>query len=209
MRGRKLRYEIHVQGDDLVTRPMKHRVREAIFDLVGTEVASMHAIDLFAGTGALGLEALSRGAAHATFVERHHPTARALAANIAALDVEPRTTLQATSAFLWARRDAIALATANRNQAPSRTPAPPSPFPLPASPWLVFISPPYDFYADRCDEMLDLVARMMNAAPPESILIVEADDRFDMTTLPTVGETAKVAWDVRPYLPAVVAVGRL
>jgi 16S rRNA (guanine966-N2)-methyltransferase len=48
---------------------MKHRTREAIFNLVSTECTGVHAIDLFAGTGALGLEALSRGAASATFIE--------------------------------------------------------------------------------------------------------------------------------------------
>ena len=56
-RGRKLRYH----GDPVV-RPMKHRVREAIFNLISTESDGAHAIDLFAGTGALGLEAISRGA---------------------------------------------------------------------------------------------------------------------------------------------------
>ena len=57
-RGRKLLY-----SGDFRTRPMKDRLREAVFNLVGPAVAGMHAIDLFGGTGALGLEALSRGAA--------------------------------------------------------------------------------------------------------------------------------------------------
>ena len=46
------------------------RVREAVFNLLGTQVTGSQAIDLFAGTGALGLEAISRGATHATFIER-------------------------------------------------------------------------------------------------------------------------------------------
>ena len=83
-RGRKLRYEPFRAGDNRVTRPMKHRVREAIFNLVGTAAEGRHAIDLFAGTGALGLEALSRGAAHATFIEKHVPTARVIEENIKA-----------------------------------------------------------------------------------------------------------------------------
>src|SRR5262249_42961688 len=69
-RGRKLQY-----SGDIRTRPMKDRVREALFNLIGPNVRGMHAIDLFAGTGALGLEAISRGAAGATFIERHYPTA--------------------------------------------------------------------------------------------------------------------------------------
>ena len=61
-RGRKLKYEPFRIGDDPVTRPMKHRVRESIFNLADQGSEGRHAIDLFAGTGALGLEALSRGA---------------------------------------------------------------------------------------------------------------------------------------------------
>ena len=49
------------------TRPMKDRVREAVFNLIGTEVKGTHVVDLFAGTGALGLEASCRGALSATF----------------------------------------------------------------------------------------------------------------------------------------------
>jgi len=71
LRRRKLQY-----SGDLRTRPMKDRVREAVFNLLGTQVTGSQAIDLFAGTGALGLEAISRGATHATFIERHLPTAK-------------------------------------------------------------------------------------------------------------------------------------
>jgi 16S rRNA (guanine966-N2)-methyltransferase len=69
-RGRKLKHEpFRTEEDLLVTRPMKHRLRETIFNLVSTGAQGRHAIDLFAGTGALGLEALSRGAAFALFIE--------------------------------------------------------------------------------------------------------------------------------------------
>ena len=60
------------------TRPMKDRVRESLFDLLGPRVRGAVAIDLFAGTGALGFESISRGAARAVFVERHFPTADAI-----------------------------------------------------------------------------------------------------------------------------------
>ena len=69
-------------------RPMKDRVREAIFNLIGPAIRGKHAMDLFAGTGALGLEALSRGADRATFIEQHFPTAKIIRQNIAALGVE-------------------------------------------------------------------------------------------------------------------------
>src|SRR6476661_8043397 len=85
MRGRKLKY-----SGDLRTRPMKDRVREAVFNLLGTQVAGSHAIDLFAGTGALGLEAISRGAAMATFIERHLPTANLIQENASAIGIAER-----------------------------------------------------------------------------------------------------------------------
>ena len=62
-------------------------------------------IDLFAGTGALGIEALSRGATSATFIERHVPSAQVVEENVAELDIADRVTLRITSAFLWSKRD--------------------------------------------------------------------------------------------------------
>ena len=64
---------------------MKDRLREAIFNLVGPLPPGMQAWDLFAGTGALGLEAISRGAERATFLEQHYPTAGIIRQNITAL----------------------------------------------------------------------------------------------------------------------------
>jgi len=61
-------------------------VREALFDILGP-VAGMRVLDLFAGTGAVGIEALSRGGARAVFVERDREALRALRANLAALGV--------------------------------------------------------------------------------------------------------------------------
>jgi 16S rRNA (guanine966-N2)-methyltransferase len=169
---------------------MKHRTRESIFNLVSTECAGHHAIDLFAGTGALGLEALSRGAETATFIEKHVPSAQLVEANIRALGVEDRATLLVTSAFLWAKRDLMNAASAE-------------------TPWLVFCSPPYAFFCDRQSEMLDLIGRIRDHAPAGSILLVEADDQFDFELLR--GDAASDeyrAWDIRAYAPAVVGVRR-
>src|SRR5262245_7614130 len=60
--GGTLRHRKLLYSGDQRTRPMKDRVREAVFNLVGPDVVGQHAIDLFAGTGALGFEAISRGA---------------------------------------------------------------------------------------------------------------------------------------------------
>lgn len=77
-RGRKLRFPA---GADI--RPTPDRVRETLFNWLGARVVGARCIDLFAGSGALGLEALSRGAAHVTFVEHDAVAARELRARLA------------------------------------------------------------------------------------------------------------------------------
>ncbi|MFN2259551.1 MAG: 16S rRNA (guanine(966)-N(2))-methyltransferase RsmD [Parasphingopyxis sp.] len=91
-RGRKLEAP---PGD--ATRPTADRVRETLFSMLASRLGSFEGLrvaDLFAGSGALGLEALSRGAAHCTFVERDRDALAALKANIARLgarsEVQPR-----------------------------------------------------------------------------------------------------------------------
>ncbi len=186
-RGRRLQYH----GDPIV-RPMKHRTREAIFNLVSTECGGRHAIDLFAGTGALGLEALSRGAQSATFIEKHVPSSRIVEANIRTLGVEDRATLLVTSAFLWGKRDL------NENTASQHD----------NLPWLVFCSPPYVFFHDRQAEMIDLISRIQTHAPANSILIVEADEPFDFSILREATAAHGDNWDIRAYAPALVGVWR-
>lgn len=100
-RGRTL---LAPQGEG--TRPTADRVRQALFDMIlhapwgGREtVEDALVLDAFAGTGALGLEALSRGAAYATFIERDPAARAALRANIAALGAGDRTRLVAADAL--------------------------------------------------------------------------------------------------------------
>ncbi|HEX6960541.1 MAG TPA: RsmD family RNA methyltransferase, partial [Lacipirellula sp.] len=210
-RGRKLKYEAFRVGDDPVTRPMKHRVRESIFNLVGMEAQGKHAIDLFAGTGALGLEALSRGASRATFIERHVPTARVIEENIKALGVEDEATLLVTSAFLWGKRDLGKVEGGESSVKSQKVERPSTLDPRPSTlPWLVFCSPPYAFFVERQQEMLGLIEQVMQLAPEQSIVVVEADERFDFSMLPPAVDDDALSndWDVRTYPPAVVGVWR-
>ena len=76
------------RGSD--TRPTSDRVREALFSSLESELAGfdgLRVLDLYAGSGALGLEALSRGAAQADFVEHNRAAAAAIAKNLAALEI--------------------------------------------------------------------------------------------------------------------------
>lgn len=78
-RGRKLRFP----AVELI-RPTPDRVRETLFNWLGARIGGARCLDLFAGSGALGLEALSRGAAAVTFVERDAAAVRSLAATLSA-----------------------------------------------------------------------------------------------------------------------------
>jgi 16S rRNA (guanine966-N2)-methyltransferase len=74
-------------------RPTSAKVREAVFSILGAEVLGARVLDLFAGTGALGIEALSRGAAEAVFVEDHPEALKVLRRNLEALGLLNRTTV--------------------------------------------------------------------------------------------------------------------
>ena len=65
------------------TRPITDRVKKALFDILGPSIARTRVLDLFAGTGSVGIEALSRGAAYATFVERERRAIRTIEENLA------------------------------------------------------------------------------------------------------------------------------
>jgi 16S rRNA (guanine(966)-N(2))-methyltransferase RsmD len=77
------------------TRPTTDRLRETLFDILGPRIAGATFLDVYAGTGAVGIEALSRGAAHAFFLERHRKALEAIRQNLASLGIEPRATVVA------------------------------------------------------------------------------------------------------------------
>lgn len=77
-------------------RPTADRVRESIFNILAPLVRNAVVLDLFAGTGAMGIEALSRGAARAVFVDRHRASQAAIRKNLSACGLEPRSRV-----FAW------------------------------------------------------------------------------------------------------------
>ncbi len=179
-RGRQLDY-----SGDPRTRPMKDNIREALFNLIGGWIQGKHAFDLFAGTGAIGLEALSRGACHITLIERHFPTAKVLRDNIQYLQVEQETTIETANSFFWGRQFLA------------------KPDQFPGQPWAVFCSPPYHFFKSRWSELHDLLNGLLQAAPPESLFVVESNELFDTTQLPQANR-----WNTRQYSPAQISVLR-
>jgi 16S rRNA (guanine966-N2)-methyltransferase len=85
LKGRRL---APVKG---IIRPTPAKVREAVFNILGSAVTDARVLDLFAGTGALGIEALSRGARHAVFVEDHPESLKVLGRNLQVLGLTGRS----------------------------------------------------------------------------------------------------------------------
>ncbi len=80
------------------TRPTQGMLREAIFNICQNEIGNAHFLDLFAGSGAMGLEAISRGASHAVFVEQNRQAITCIKENISLLQVEKQTQIIPTDA---------------------------------------------------------------------------------------------------------------
>ena len=149
-RGRRL--AAPGSGRDVI-RPTCDRVREALFNLLGPRPAGSRVLDLFAGTGALGIEALSRGAVFALFVDRSLTAGRLIETNLRASLTRP--------AAAFARLDLAA----TTNLTPLRAGLDPD---LPFD--LVFLDPPYrQHLADRVLPLLE-PAGLLN---PGAVVIVE------------------------------------
>lgn len=153
--GRRL-----VSPDGTSTRPTTDRVREAMFNALGSAGVVEGAVvaDLYAGSGAVGIEALSRGAAHCTFVERDRAALAALRENIDTLDLGDRTKVViADAATVAASIDAD----------------------------IVIADPPYDF--DGWDRLLGSIDAGLVVA--ESGRAVEAPDGWEVTRTKRYGRT--------------------
>ncbi len=101
-KGRKLQ-----AGKDLAIRPTTDRVKEYIFQILDEYIIGKNVVDIFAGSGSLGLEALSRGARHITFVEKSRRSVAVLEKNLAALEIpaDQYTIIQQTAEmFVQANR---------------------------------------------------------------------------------------------------------
>jgi 16S rRNA (guanine966-N2)-methyltransferase len=148
------------------TRPTSDRVREALFSALESEWVArgitwpeVTVLDLFAGTGALGLEALSRGAAQARLVERSRLAARTLAANVAAVGCPGAEVVT---------RDAAQLAAL--------------PAPTPAA-RLVFADPPYDWPAHDLARLLGRL-RAAEWIAADAVIVVERPARDPVSPFP-------------------------
>ncbi len=136
----------------VVTRPTGDRVREAAFSLIGP-VEGARVLDLFAGSGAMGLEALSRGAASCVFVERDRDAARVIQANL--------EKLRLTGAVV-ANRDVAAALREERDRARRYD--------------LVLIDPPYEDWGTHAPMLAELVPAILDS---DALVAVETSERVE------------------------------
>ncbi|MEO8167888.1 MAG: 16S rRNA (guanine(966)-N(2))-methyltransferase RsmD [bacterium] len=148
---------------DLSVRPVTDRVKQTIFDMLANriEMDGARVLDLFAGSGGLGIEALSRGASHATFVENDQDAAHFIEQNISMIGCEEEAILIETDALSFIKRCTETFD-------------------------LVFADPPYKF-----EETADIPQMIFsrNMISPHGYLLIEHSKelRFDSTSLYSAG----------------------
>lgn len=102
-RGRKLTFPA-IDG----LRPTGDRLRETLFNWLQADIHGAHCLDMFAGSGALGLEALSRGAALATFIDNNTAAARAINAHLSVLQAQSQASVLCTDVIGWLNSEPVA-----------------------------------------------------------------------------------------------------
>lgn len=130
-------------------RPALARMRTSLFEILRSRLAGARVVDLFAGTGSLGLEALSRGAARAVFVDADRRCLEVIRRNLEKLRFAARAEIVEGDAFQAAPR----LGRAE----------------------IVFVDPPYDYYGERPEAMRSLVESLLASVldSPDAVVVVE------------------------------------
>jgi len=136
-------------------RPTQGMVKEAIFNLVGPAIADALVLDLFAGSGALGIEALSRGAASVTFVDREPRGLAILRQNLDALDLKERARVVRGDVVRWLESSPVEIQRAG----------------------YVFMDPPYD------DVVLDRALQVIDREVSDATVVVEHSRRQELPML--------------------------
>ncbi len=166
LKGRKVSYTLHP-----ALRPTPQMVREALFSILGDAVPGQPFFDVFAGTGVVGLEALSRGAASVTFVERDFRLIADLERHIAAFGVGEAARIARSDVYRWIER-----------------------FRPPAEPVVVFLSPPFADFGRRLDDLLGLVGELQGKVHSGSVIVLQSERGVPLDELPE-----RTHWDRRTY----------
>ncbi|MCO8123661.1 RsmD family RNA methyltransferase [Stieleria sp. TO1_6] len=173
MRGRTVIYH-----GAAFTRPMKDSVRESLFNILGPRIKGSVVIDLFAGTGAVAFESLSRGASSAVAIERDRRAHAFLKSTAEKLDVSDKMKLLLGDTY---------------RLAPGLL-GPPSPnAPLDDTSRIVFFCPPYAMWDSMLEQLNGLIRMSLDHLPPGSRIVAETDKHWDESQL-LAGD-----WDHRLY----------
>jgi 16S rRNA (guanine966-N2)-methyltransferase len=156
LRGRKLTCTVNPN-----LRPTPQMVREALFSILGNAVPDRPFFDVFAGTGVVGLEALSRGAKSVVFVERDFRLVAELEQHAAAFGVSADVTIARSDVYLWAMR-----------------------WRPPAEPVTLFFSPPFADYERRTGDMAELVTSVREKVYPGSVIVLQAETTAPLDEVP-------------------------
>jgi 16S rRNA (guanine966-N2)-methyltransferase len=166
LRGRKLHCEI---SPDL--RPTPQRVREALFSILGNAVPQRPFLDVFAGTGVIGLEALSRGARSADFIERDFRLGHEVERHLKTFDLADRGRVRRVDAYRWAEQ-----------------------WEAPTEPVTIFLSPPFPDLERRADDLLALVGTLQRKVAPGSVLVLQSERHSGLE-----GASELAEWEERRY----------
>jgi 16S rRNA (guanine966-N2)-methyltransferase len=147
LRGRKINCQVN---PDL--RPTPQMVREALFSILGNAVPDRPFYDVFAGTGANGLEALSRGASFAYFVERDFRLAQVIDNHLREFDVAAQAQVIRTDVYRWAGQ-----------------------WQPPTEPVNIFVSPPFADFERRSEDLLALKTTLERKVANESVLVFQTE----------------------------------
>lgn len=143
-------------------RPASDMIRQAVFNMLTGELEGREFNDIFAGTGIVGIEALSRGAKRAIFVENDRRRVDLIKRNLAHVGLVREGDVRLADAFLWARH-----------------------FRPSGGPTIVFLGPPYElFAAPELQRTLDLVARVQASLRPDDILVLQFAQEIPEESLP-------------------------
>lgn len=169
LKGRKVTVLVHPG-----MRPTPQMVREALFSILGNAVPGRVFYDIFAGSGVVGLEAISRGASRANLIERDAKQASDIFKYITQFKVADKASVLRADVYRWAERWVP---------------------PVGSGPVNLFLSPPFaDLQPEKIGEFMKLVIGLLDKAPDESVLTIQAEDGFPVEQLVDLP-----AWDVRQY----------
>ncbi len=181
MRGRGVLYL-----GDRATRPMKDSIRETVFNILGHSMKKTIAWDLFAGTGVLAIESLSRGSVHSIAIEKSGYAAKNIRNSADAIGIGSELEVITGDTFRVAPKRMQDLLASSSIASPNNEVT----FDT-NSPWVVFFCPPYAMWMDATDKLFELLTLTADLAPAGSQIVAETDKFFDVETLPFEG------WDVR------------